>query len=455
MNSNGKASIAHTIEKRISKWFSADYSLGLLLIFMVLLAMGWANSPWGDSYFHLWETRFTIGFENAKLNGTLHQWVNDALMAHFFFLVGLEIKKEIIDGELSTLKKASLPILAALGGMVFPALIYLAFNFGGDGAMGWGIPMATDIAFALGLISLVGSRISKSLKTFLTALATVDDLGAILVIAVFLTPEIDMGSLLSAGIYFIILMLGNIIGIRSMWFYLIVGFLGLWIAVLFSGVHATLAGVLAAFAIPSSTKITEGSYKKILATFSEKFETTCNKDSSLLNNSQKEIIEEVIDKSEEAISPLQHLQHRISPFINFVVLPMFAFANAGVLIEGDVLEMILHPVSLGIIMGLFIGKLMGILVISRVTVKMKIGTLPQDTNWNKMIGLGLIGGIGFTMSLFIADLAFDNEFLLQRAKLGVLIGSLISGVSGIFWFRFATKKITNEQVLSIKANHLN
>ncbi|WP_378182680.1 Na+/H+ antiporter NhaA [Aquimarina sp. SS2-1] len=436
-----KESIASKIEGTVTNWFSKDSSLGFLLVTMVIIAMVWANSPWSDSYFHLFETKFVVGFENAPIKNSLHHWINDGLMALFFFLVGLEIKKEIINGELSSLKSASLPIFGALGGMIVPVIIFLLINNTGEASDGWGIAMATDIAFSLGLISLVSCRVSTQLKTFLTALATIDDIGAILVIAIFLTPHIEFNNLLIGGICFLIMGIGNIIGIRSIWFYILVGIPGLWISLLFSGVHATLAGVLAAFTIPGRTKLTEGKYKEKLKLYVTKFNLIWKEDSSLLSIQHLNVIEKVIASSKDALTPLQHLERKIAPFINFTVLPLFALANAGVKIEGDILDLIFHPVCYGIIIALFIGKLLGIVGFSYIATTFAQARLPGLTNWKKMGGIGLFGGIGFTMSLFIAELAFTNEVLLQHAKIGVILGSFLSAVAGILWLSLNTKKI--------------
>lgn len=436
-----KESIAARIEKTIANFFVKDSSLGFLLVAVVIIAMIWANSDWSESYFHLFETKFSVGFGDAPLKNSLHHWINDGLMALFFFLVGLEIKKEIINGELSSIRKASLPIIAAVGGMVVPASLFLLFNSTGEASRGWGIPMATDIAFSLGLISLVASRVSTSLKTFLTAFATADDIGAILVIAIFLTPQIEFNELLASGMYFGIMLIGNIIGIRSVWFYILVGIPGLWISLLFSGVHATLAGVLAAFTIPGRTKLTEGSYKQKLQSLIKRFNLMAREDSSLLSKHHLNLIEKVIDYSKDALTPVQHLEKKISPFINFLVLPLFAFANSGVRIEGNIFDMLSHPVCYGIIIALVLGKFIGIMSFSYMATSMKLANLPALSNWKKMGGIGLFGGIGFTMSLFIAELAFTNQILLQHAKIGILLGSLISAVAGLLWFSLGTKKV--------------
>ncbi|MGB5818701.1 MAG: Na+/H+ antiporter NhaA [Saonia sp.] len=424
----------------VHKLFGKPYAKGLVLLVMVLVAMIWANSDFYESYQYFFHMPFTIGFEGFALTEPVHIWINDGLMAVFFFSVGLEIKKEVLQGELSTLKKASLPVFAALGGMIVPALIFFAFNYGTEAQKAWGIPMATDIAFTLGLISLLGSAISNKLKVFLTALATADDLGAILVIALFLTPFIDLQSLIAGGIYLGIMIGANYLGIRNMWFYLIVGVLGLWIALLLSGIHATLAGVLGALTIPASRKIREGEYQEDLRKWVANFDSTCNSPDALLTHKQEEIISNIIIDSKRAGTPLQRIERKLSPIVNYLILPLFALANAGVRIEGDFLEMVLHPVSLGIIFGLVAGKVVGIAAFSYLLVKSGKGQLPDGSDWKRVIGVGLFAGIGFTMSLFIAELALDNEVLLAKAKVGIITASVIASLLGFLWFALFANK---------------
>lgn len=421
--------------------FGNQSALGITLFSMVIIAMLWVNSPWGHSYHWFWNQKLTIGLENFAITETLHHWINDGLMAYFFFMVGLEVKREFMNGELSTFKKAALPITAAIGGMLIPASIYFLVTYGGEGASGWGIPMATDIAFAIGLISLLGSKVSASLKTFLTALATADDIGAILVIAIFLTTDIQTTSLAIGGVYFIIMLAGNILGVRSMWFYLIIGIFGLWVAILLSGIHATLAGVLAALTIPARTKLSERDYLDKMAKRQEEFNQTRFTDDQLLTHKQVTIIQNSISDSKKALTPLQRVEENIKPFVNYFILPVFALANAGVVITSDYFNIVIHPISLGIIGGLMIGKLIGILLFSRLAVTFNLGVLPYGVKWKSIAGVGLMAGIGFTMSLFIAELALkDEEALLQIAKTGILTGSFLSAITGLFWLNMNSKK---------------
>ncbi|WP_445383675.1 Na+/H+ antiporter NhaA [Robiginitalea sp. IMCC43444] len=427
------------VARPVRKLFSKDIALGITLLITALIAMAWANSPWATSYHHLWETKLTIGFEGFKITESLHHWINDGLMAYFFLLVGLEIKREFISGELSTLRKASLPIAAAIGGMLLPALIYLGINWGGPGMKGWGIPMATDIAFAVGLIALAGKAVTSSGKTFLTAMATVDDIGAILIIALFLSSGINTDSLLAGGIYFGIMVIGNLLGIRNFWFYLIVGTLGLWVALLLSGIHATLAGVLAAFTIPARTKLSEIDFKTRLEEQKLRFEQSNFTDDPLLTSKQVEIINEIIKDGKRALTPLQRVEENIKPFVNYGVLPLFALANAGVSLQGNFLDMLLNPIALGVIAGLLLGKLGGVLLATRLTVKLGAGQLPSGTRWKEITGISLMAGIGFTMSIFIAELALEDPLQLQTAKLGIITGSVLSTLFGLGVLRFYRK----------------
>ncbi|TDQ29363.1 Na+/H+ antiporter NhaA [Zeaxanthinibacter enoshimensis] len=421
-------------------FFDSGTTLGTLLMIMVIIAMFWANSPWTTTYHQLFETKIAIGYEGFRIEETLRHWINDFLMAYFFFLVGLEIKREFIDGHLSTIRRASGPLIGALGGMILPALIFLAITWGTPAVAGWGIPMATDIAFAVGFLSLASGIVKRSGKPFLTALAAADDIGAILVIAFFLTTGIDMGNLLAALVYFLIMLGGNFMGIRNTWFYLIVGIFGLWVALLLSGVHATLAGILAALCIPARTKITEESYKEVLVSRSEQFASASVTPTGLLTAEQVKIIQGVIRDSKRALTPLQRIEKDIKPFVNFLVLPVFALANSGISLEGNLLKMITHPLSLGIMAGLVFGKLFGILTANYFASKLGLSQLPEGMNWKILAGLSSLAGIGFTMSLFIAGIVFKEPDMLAIAKIGVLAGSAISAILAISWLRYASNK---------------
>src|SRR6267378_3711774 len=348
-----------------------EASGGLLLIGCTVVALIWANSPFADSYFHLWHANRTVGFAGRLLSEPLHFWINDGLMALFFLLVGLEIKREILVGELASFQRAVLPIAAALGGMIVPASLYTLLNHGGPGAAGWGIPMATDIAFALGVLALLGSRVPTSLKVFLAALAIADDIGAVLVIAFFYTERISWISLGGGGVFFVALLGANRAGVRHLLIYAILG-LGLWVAFLQSGIHATVAGVLLAITIPAR---------------------------------QRTASRAVLTSNE---SPMLRLEHALIPWNRYLIMPVFALANAGVALGSGAARSVVAPVSLGVICGLVIGKPIGIVLFSWLAIRTRLAGMLDGIGWCQIVGVGMLGGIGFTMSLFIANLAFGE-----------------------------------------------
>ena len=353
-------------------------------------------------------------------------------MAFFFFVIGLELKREIMAGELSTVKDAILPVAAGLGGMLFPALIYLAFNPAGPAKDGWGIPMATDIAFALGILFLLGKRVPLSLKIFLTALAIADDIGAVLVIAFFYTSSIDLVNL-GVGIGFMALLVGsNLLGIRSTLWFGLVGIGGLWTAFLMSGIHATIAAVLAAFTIPARVKISDIQFISKIRLLINRFEKANTIDASLVTPEQLRILEDVRHVAKQALTPLQRLEHGMHPFVAFVVMPVFAFANAGITFPPDILDLFLSPITLGVIFGLLVGKVTGVFGMTWLMVKLGWATLPRGTRWIHIFGVGMLASVGFTMSLFITGLAFETKEFDLQAKLGILTASLIGGVLGYF-----------------------
>lgn len=365
------------------RFFNSERSSGILLIICAAIALAISNSPLGSHWVHFWHSK--IGLESIGLKKDILHWVNDGLMAVFFLLVGLEIKREIIEGELSSLTKALLPVSAALGGMIVPAIIYLLMNFHTPASSGWGIPMATDIAFALGVLSLLGKRVPFSLKIMLTALAIVDDLGAILVIAIFYSSNISIMHLFLALGTFAVLIGLNKFGIRYMAVYILLGMV-LWYFTLKSGVHATIAGVLLAFSIP------------------------------LGRGTQ--------------VSAAEKLEHFLHKPVSFFIMPVFAIANTGFVIHSDISNVFTSPASLGIILGLFIGKPLGISFFSWIAVKTKLAGLPSASTWKQLIGIGFLGGIGYTMSIFIALLAFDDISLQSFSKAAILCASLLSGIVG-------------------------
>lgn len=427
----------------ISRFISEEAYGGIILIFATIAALIWSNSVFYDSYHNLWH-ELKVGFVWGEINmvASLHHWINDGLMALFFFIVGLEIKREIMGGELSSMKKASLPLAAAIGGMLIPAAIYalVAIKYP-EYINGWGIPMATDIAFALGLLALLGKRVNINLKIFLTALAIADDLGAVMVIAVFYTDSIDFNELYTAAFFLGVLVIANIVGVRRTVFYALVGFVGVWIAFVFSGVHATIAGVTIALTIPARTKISENDYISKLSKYLDKFKKEKPNDSSLLTKEQVHLISNIEDLNEKAHTPLQKLEHALHPVSTYFILPVFALSNAGVHIEGSIIEMLIHPISLGIIAGLVLGKFIGISFMSKLMVWLKISKLPEGVTWKQIYGVAFLAGIGFTMSMFISDLAFKEEEFKQIAKVGIMAASLISATIGMILLSRGTSKV--------------
>lgn len=423
----------------IGRFISNSTMSGIVLFSAAFLALVLSNSPWSEAFHHFWENEFSIGFSNHVLTKSLHHWINDGLMAVFFFVVGLELKREIIAGELSSPKQAVLPVAAAIGGMIFPALIYLIFNNSGETAGGWGIPMATDIAFALGVLYLLGDRVPVSLKIFLTALAIADDIGAVLVIAFFYTSQIDYLSLLTGGAVLAALIFANLIGVRNTVFYAIMGIGGLWLAFLMSGVHATIAAVLAAFTIPATVKISESAYAEKMQRLLTKFKEADPNNVPTVTEAQLHILEEIRAVSKNALTPLQRLEHGMHPLVAFVIMPIFALSNGGVTFSGDVMSQVTSPVALGVFAGLLIGKVVGVVGVVHLMLRLKWATLPADVNKQHILGAGFLAAIGFTMSLFIADLAFISPEYIVQAKLGILSASVTASFIGFFLIKTAGK----------------
>ncbi len=417
----------------IQKFIQQEKSGGLVLGLSVIIALFLANSPWSQHYFELLEYKFGFYFNGKTyLEHDVLHWINDGLMSIFFFVVGLELKREFVAGELANPRKALLPIIAAIGGMIVPAIIYLAFNPVGEVHSGWGIPMATDIAFALGVLYLLGDKIPMPLKVFLTALAIVDDLGAVLVIALFYTSDISLFNL-SVGLAILLVMyIGKKAGIRSVWFYAILGIFGVWTSFLLSGVHATISAVLAAFIIPSDVKIKEKVYIEKLQHHLNAFKNIDPKEEiPTLTNEQLEILDELKKDTNEAIPPLQKLEHAMHPAVTFIILPIFAIANAGVsLLDIDPEILLSTNVMLGVALGLLFGKVIGVVGFTWLAAKLKIAQFPTGMNLRNLFGLGLLAAIGFTMSLFVTSLAFSHQEYVMQAKIGIFSASIIGGVLG-------------------------
>ncbi|MCB0299130.1 MAG: Na+/H+ antiporter NhaA [Calditrichaeota bacterium] len=429
-NENSPPSPIERMLSPIQEFLKLETSGGILLMLFTAIALVWANSPYSEAYQHLWQTPFTIGLGDFVLNKALILWINDGLMAIFFFVVGLEVKREVLLGELSSVRKAALPIAAAIGGMVVPALFYILLNAGTEGAVGWGIPMATDIAFALGVVALLGSRVPLTLKIFLTAVAIVDDIGAVLVIALFYTAQISWGSLAIGFALLAVMFLMNRLGVRHTLVYVLLG-IAMWVAFLKSGVHATIAGVLMAFTIPATTRLNANQFVDGVSNALAYFRDAHNPgDDVIINSKQQHAVHSLEIACEKVDTPMHRLEHALHPYVSFFIVPVFALANAGVTLSGDLGAAISHPVSLGIILGLILGKQIGITLFSYLSVKFGFADLPEGASWQQIYGISCLAGIGFTMSLFIANLGFGESYYLTYSKIGILSASLIAGLIG-------------------------
>jgi len=425
-------------------FFKSQVAGGLVLIATTVVALLIANSPLAESFHHFWEFELAIGFDGFGIEQSLHHWINDGLMAIFFFVVGLELKREFLVGELHNPKKAMLPVAAALGGMLVPALIFFLFNPAGTASRGWGVPMATDIAFALGVIALLGDRISRSLAIFLTALAIVDDLGAVLVIALFYTGDLNLVALGISLLLLALLFVGNRLVFQHPNFYALVGF-ALWVALLKSGVHASVAGVLIGATIPIRPRY---SHDEFLV------------HSELLLNRYRtlEVVEGPLHKEErlgtllalehichDSMSPLQRMEHEMQGWVIFGVMPIFALANAGIsLTLADLGQSLASPVTYGVASGLLLGKPLGILLFSWGAVRLGWCDLPHGSDWLDILGMGILAGIGFTMSMFITSLAFGPSMFASHAKVGIFVASLLAGVLGYLFLSLRPRKTVGQ-----------
>ncbi len=427
------------------RFMSNSTTSSIILFASAILAIVISNSPWSEEFAHLWHVKFTVGFEGFSISKDLHHWINDGLMAIFFFVVGLELKREIVAGELQNPKNALLPILAAVGGMLVPALIYLGFNQEGISADGWGIPMATDIAFVLGIVYLLGDRVPTSLKVFLTALAIVDDLGAVLVIAIFYTSNINFISLATGGVFMAVLIAGNLLGVRNRMFYGIIGIGGVWLAFLMSGVHATIAAVLAAMTIPATVKVDEKEYLDGLKFLHNAFEKENPNGKKIVTDNQLHIIENIRSFSKKALTPLQILEHQLHPLVAYIIMPIFAFSNAGFEFSDYLGAQVTSSIFMGSFFGLLIGKVLGVFGLIYILVKLNWLKLPNGVNFVHLLGAGFLAGIGFTMSLFIGELAFTDKEMIQTAKMGAIFSSVIASLIGYLILRFANKLETKRR----------
>jgi Na+:H+ antiporter, NhaA family len=454
MNLRKRRVVARSIARPFEKFIKRFAGGGILLMIVTFVALVWANSPLMELYNHVWDSDFALAIGSHELHKSLLHWINDGLMVIFFFVVGLEIKREFVAGELRSVKQALFPIIAAIGGMIVPIILFNSFSLTGEAAKGWGIPMATDIAFSLAILAVLGSRVPLSLKIFLTALAIVDDLGAILIIAVFYSHQIYWMYLFFAFVLLLLLVLANYLDIQNLHLYTIVG-LGIWFLFLKSGIHPTIAGVLIAFTIPARPKIKINTLMPKIKWRLRQFMNLPDDDSNfVLDNEQLEAIDHIEELVREVQSPLQMIEHHLSGMVNYIILPLFALANAGVTILAPgspiaAVGQVFTTVSLVIAFSLVFGKMIGIALFSWLAVKLKICTKPKNISWLSYIGVGLLGGIGFTMSLFIVSLAFVSPALQDQAKVGVFFGSLVAGVAGFLILKYSLSKSNNSRKVSL------
>ncbi len=416
---------------------------GILLLTATAIALVWANSPWAESYENFWHIPIVVRIGSFVLTpDTLAHWVNDGLMVIFFFVVGLEIKREMLVGELASARKAAIPIAAAIGGMAAPAIIYVAINAGGAGLSGWAIPCATDIAFALGVMAMLGKRVPVQLKIFLMALAIVDDIGAVLIIAFFYTSDLQWAALGAGAGVVVLLVAANLLHVRRPEVYGVLGVL-LWVAVLESGVHATIAGVVLAFTIPARFRIQGREFVTFARKAVDEFEAAGGNENDCMTNSQRQRWVHGLEQACEHVqTPLLRMEHFLHPISSLFIVPVFALANAGVVFGTGLGEALMTRVSLGIIVGLVLGKQIGIMGFTWLAVKLNLGSLGEGVSWKQIYAASWLAAIGFTMSIFIANLGFGEGDNLHDAKIGVLAGSLFAGVVGFTLLRAFTSSRT-------------
>ena len=421
-----------------------EASGGIVLILAAVAALIWVNSPWEDSYHQLWETHLRIGAGRFLLDMSLESWVNDALIVIFFFVVGLEIKRSVLVGELSTPRRAALPAIAAIGGMIFPAVIYLGFNpLGSEGGRGWGIPMATDIAFSLGVLALLGSRIPLSLKVFLAAFAIADDIGVVTVIAIFFTDEISWANFGIAFGFLAVLLIANRLDVRTPLLYMAIGVL-VWYYFLLSGVHTTVAGVLLAMTVPIRVRIDADTFYVRARYLLDEFKRYDEDSTDMLPATveQRAAVQALETECQHVESPLQRMEHAHHPWVAFLIMPVFGLANAGVSLGSGLGSAATSSVAVGVFVGLVVGKSVGVTLLAWLAVRTGVAEMPRDVNWRQMFGVALLGGIGFTVALFITSLAFADDTLIAHAKIGILAASLVAGVGGWIVLRTASSKET-------------
>lgn len=421
------------------KFVKIESFSGILLFIATIVALVWANSSFGHLYESLWNYKIGINTQNFELTKPLILWVNDGLMAIFFFLIGLEIKRELLIGELNSVKKASLPLFAAIGGMLVPMLVFILLNTNAETTEGWGIPMATDIAFSLAILKFLGKRIPLSLKVFLTAFAIIDDIGAVAIIAIFYSENINWMLLAYAFVLLAILYYLSYRQIYAKYVILLFGII-IWYFFLKSGIHPTIAGVLLAFSIPIRQKIDIKTYSNHLLEIAQRIRSTTSEQTQILSNSQIEQIDHLEDWTDQVQSPLQQLENRLHNWVAYFIMPVFALSNAGVVFSSGM--MIDTELITNLTLSLFLGKIVGIVALSYLGIKLKLVEVPKDLTFKHILGAGSLAGVGFTMSIFIANLAFTNDLsYMDSAKIGILVGSLISGLTGYFVLKNTKAKL--------------
>lgn len=416
----------------LQSFMRQEKSGGIVLAISVIVALILANSPWASHYFHFFEQKLGLAFNGSLyLNYSIHHWINDGLMAMFFFVVGLELKREFIGGELAEVKNTILPICAAIGGMIVPAIIYFTFNTGTPAIHGWGIPMATDIAFSLGILYLLGNKVPSSVKVFLTTLAIVDDLGAVIVIALFYTSDISLINLGVGFSFLLIMFIANKMGVKNVVFYAVLGIGGVWVSFLLSGVHATIAAVLSAFMIPADSRIPESIYIQRTRKLLQRFRQAQPNEVSTLEDDQLQILERMKKDTDYAIPPLQRLEHAMHPLVSFVIMPAFALANAGISFAGISMSSLCSTnIAIGVMFGLLLGKPIGIIGSTLLLSRLKVATLPASLTTRRLVGLGFLASIGFTMSMFVSTLAFKDPSHYVQAVVGIFAASILGGIIG-------------------------
>lgn len=413
----------HTNAGVFARFIKSEVAGSVILLVCTLLALAWANSPWFESYLHLLHTKVGVSWGDAKFALSLQHWINDGLMVVFFFVVGLELKRELLLGHLSSRQKAILPVMAALGGMIVPAVIYASFNFRGDGARGWGIPMATDIAFSLGVLAILGTRVPPPLKILLTAAAIADDLGAVIVIAVFYTETIWLAALLVAGgLLGLLVIATRALKIRRLGLILVI-ILGIWAAVFASGIHATVAGIIVALIVPVSATMERKDFVEIAKRRLAELESGQSADGTIIGPEPLEAYHEFEDASRQLQPAGLRLEHYFHPVTTYFVLPLFALANAGIVMDQSLISATTTPVGMGVFFGLLLGKPIGFLMLSWLAVRGGLAQLPKGTSWAQVAGVGCLAGIGFTMSLFVTELAFSSPEPITSAKSAILAAS--------------------------------